>query len=433
MSTQDQLTEDLWFLSKLRSNIPGKSKVLAEHVSTLTILDAVAIYLTTGQSDGVIACHYQDTPATLILAKGGCVNDEDRSAAISLLKEITAAKDWLDLIPFLSRRSSDQVNKKIRKLRTSFVENYNFLCKAAGEYEPDPDPLMYEFRGRWSRAFLKKNGLNQTVPTEVPRILVRVLNLCNDYLMGNQEFGNTRTAWIDFIELLYATRTFFDSRFFSTLGGTRLKRRLAKVTQYIDITYAIKFLRSLDGEICVEWITDVGYGTVNRMLDTSAIGNRYKKTFVEDSNLENDAKDIMLAELDWKFPGWSGDQEGTIPVTLFVHPEIRLFLDLVKRNIAQARDIVIGCSQKRCYACKLWIKELESATKMKFITDLEFGGKLRFDWVCPDVTVLRSDNDQLGADPNSYVKKEVEEWIKGILGNERWEAFNLCCDWKIMA
>ncbi|KAH0585689.1 hypothetical protein J132_04316 [Termitomyces sp. J132] len=432
MSTQDQLTEDLWFLSKLRSNIPGGSYVPAEHVSTLTILDAVATYLTSGQSDGVIACYYQDTPATLILAKGGCVNDEDRSAATSLLKELTAAKDWLDLIPFLSQRSPDQVNKKIRKLRTSFAKDFGFLCEAAKEYEPNPDPSMHEFRGRWSRAFLKMNGLNQTVPAEVPQTLAHVLNLCNDYLTKNLEFGNTRTAWIDFVELLYVARTLFDSQFLSTLGDTTLKRHLAKVTQYIDIAYAIKFLRRFDGEICVEWVTDVAYGTVKRMLDTTAVGNRFKKTFVEDSDLVIDAKDLMLLKMNSKFPGWSGNQEEPIQVILSVHPEIRLYMDLVKRNITQDGDIVIGCSQKRCYACKLWIKELESATRMRSITDLEFGGKPRFDWACPDLTVLRSDDGQLGTDPNSHVKREVENSIRGILGKEQFDAFDLYLDNKMI-
>ncbi|KAH0585682.1 hypothetical protein H2248_008893 [Termitomyces sp. 'cryptogamus'] len=140
-------------------------------------------------------------------------------------------------------------------------------------------------------------------------------------------------------------RTFFDSRFFSTLNSMTLKQRLAKVTQYIDIAYAIKFLRRFGGEMCVEWVTDVGYGTVKRMLDTTTVRNRFKKIFVEDSDLEIDAKEIMLAEMDWKFPGWSGDRD-------------LAFSDLLKRNIAQDGDIVIGCSQKRCYACKLWIKEL---------------------------------------------------------------------------
>ncbi|KNZ76257.1 hypothetical protein J132_11127 [Termitomyces sp. J132] len=177
------------------------------------------------------------------------------------------------------------------------------------------------------------NGLNQTVPAEVPQTLVHVLDPCNDHLTKNQEFGNTR---------MYATRTLFDSRFFYTLGDTRLKRHLAKVTQYIDIGYAITFLQRLEGEIRVEWVTDVGYGTVKRMLDTTAVRNRFKKTFVEDSDLEDDAKDIMLSRLNWKFLGWNGDKEGFIQIALSVHPEIRLFLDLTKRNIAQDRDIVIG-------------------------------------------------------------------------------------------
>ncbi|KAG5351289.1 hypothetical protein C0989_007054 [Termitomyces sp. Mn162] len=408
------------------------SKVPAEHASTLTILDAVATYLTTGRSDGVIACYYQDTPATLILAKGGCVNDEDRAAAASLLKELTAAKDWLDLIPFLSRRSADQVNKRIRKLRTSFVKDFGFLCEVANEYEPNLDPSMHEFQGRWSRAFLKMNGLNQTVPAEVPRTLVHVLNLCNDYLAGNQEFGIMRTSWIDFVQLLYATRTLFDSQFFSTYCHTRLKRRLAKVTQYIDIAYAIKFLRRLEGEIRVEWVTDVGYGNIKRMLDTVAVGNRFKKTFVEDSNLKDDAKDVMLSMMNAKFSGWSGDQEGSIEVALFVHPEIRLFLDVVKRNIVLDRDIVIGCSQKRCYACKVWIEKLGSVTQMKLVTDLAFGGKPRFDWVFPDLTVLTNDIDQLEAGPNSHVERDAEDWIRDILGEERWEAFDTCRDNKMI-
>ena len=379
MSTQGQLTENLWFLSKLLPPNPRDPNAYesVEHESTLAVLDAVSIYLTTGQSDGAIACHYQDLPATLILAKGGRVNSEDRSAVASLLKELAAAKSWLDLIPFIAQRSPDKVNKRIRKLRTCFLRCFDDMCRDIRTYEPDPDSSMPEFRGRWSRVFLKRNGLDQTATTEIRQTLAQVLNLCKDYLMGNQEFGNTPPALADFIRLLYATKTLLDSQFFETYNYVTLKQRLAKVTQYLDIHYAIKFLRGLGGTINVEWVTDVGYGTAKCILDTTAVGERFKKSCV--SYASQDTKDIMLWIMDSKFSGWRGDKEGSIQVTLFVHPEIRLFLDLVRRNLVQNSDVVIGCSQKRCYACKLWIEGLRSEAEMGLVTTFD-SGKPRFDW-----------------------------------------------------
>ncbi|KAG6882899.1 hypothetical protein C0992_010358 [Termitomyces sp. T32_za158] len=431
MSYQDQLTENLWFLSKLyHSNPPDRSWVPEEHTLTLTILDAVANYLTTGQADSVIACYYQSAPATLILAKSGCVDDEDRSAVTQFLGELKAAHDWLDLLPFLAQRSSGQVNEKIHKLRTYFAKHCEDLCDAARFYQPGTDPSVSEFPGRRSRAFFAINDLNVPKPIEVPQTLIFILNLCNDYLTKNQEFGSSQDACIQFARLLYATRTLLDSQFLCTIRDPRLKRYLAELTQYLDIKHVIKFLRRLNGEIDIRWVSDVGNGTVKRVLDTATVGDRFKKSYVVNADLDDDTKDLLLTRMDRKFPGWRGDQEGPIQVTLYVHPEIRLFLDLIERNIVQDRDIVIGCSQKRCFACKLWIKKFEDTADMNLISNLDYG-KPRFDWVHPDLPAAMRNISHLEADLNSYIQSEVDLWIKSTIGQETWEAFNICCDNKI--
>ncbi|KAG6873011.1 hypothetical protein C0995_003972 [Termitomyces sp. Mi166 len=409
MSNQDELTENLWFLSKLsRSNPPDydihSTDEPTEHSSTLRVLDAVAIYLTTGQSDGVIACFYQIEASTLIFAKSGCVNAEDRSAVTSFLKEIHAAEKWIDLLPFLAQRSAHQVNKKIRKLRTSFLECFDHLRRLA-ERHYMPSSYEPEFHGRWYRAFLKANKLDATELAEVPQALVRVLESCRDYLTNNQEFANTPDACADFSRLLYATRTLFDTPFFSIYGPFKLKRHLAKVTQYLDIARVIKSYKKLRRrEIGVEWIEDDGRRAVERILDTATVGNGFKKAFVEGADMENEAKDIMLSTMDSKFPGWRGDEKGSLQVTLSVHPEIRLYLELVKRNIAQTRDIV-----------------------MNFITNLNYG-KRRCDWLYPDLKPFTRANDHIGTCLDSHVRTEVEREIKDVLEREQWEAHNVYSD-----
>ncbi|KAH0586996.1 hypothetical protein H2248_005816 [Termitomyces sp. 'cryptogamus'] len=104
---QLQLAEDLWLLRTLRFTRPASKwpDLGRDDHQRLVLSDAVALYLTTDEPDGLVAAFYMPENNILYLAKSGSSDPRYVAESNLFFDTLTSADGSEDLFPFLARRS----------------------------------------------------------------------------------------------------------------------------------------------------------------------------------------------------------------------------------------------------------------------------------------------------------------------------------------
>ncbi|KNZ77879.1 hypothetical protein J132_03155 [Termitomyces sp. J132] len=370
---QPQLAEDLWLLRTLRFNKPASEwpELGRDAYQRLVLSDAVALYLTTDEPDGLVAAFYMPENNILYLAKSGSSDPRYVAESTLFFDTLTSADGSEDLLPFLARRSCRRINKRIRKLHDSLKFLYIDLYKAAGEYEPTDT----EFHGPWYRIFIQiLQAENQLNTPSFKEVLIHALTFCNDRSKKNPEFSEKAESQRAFFESLCAASTFLNSQFFRSYEYrdllTRLERCLEKLVDYLAVSRLIKVWRR--------------------------------------SNL--------FSNMDMRYPGWQGDVTKGITFVPCVHAEISLILHLMSnvKNLQTRMDepIPLGSGKRTCFACSLWMDEFNRILKMKWTTSSN-NGKPEYNWALPNAEAIVP---YVGAEGYARITSRISEDITDAIG-----------------
>ncbi|KAG6873980.1 hypothetical protein C0995_007936 [Termitomyces sp. Mi166 len=334
---------------------------------------------------GVVAVFYKPENNILFLAKSGSSDLRYEAESALFFRTLTSANGFEDLLPFLARRSCIKVNKRISKLRDSLETLYDELLDAAKRYEPKDK----EFHGPWYKIFIQiLQAENQLHPLSAQQVLIHTLTFLMDRLKRNPQFSDKTESHRPFAELLYAASTFLDSDFCllheRRNALNRLGLHLQKLTDYLDVSRLSKVWQRYGRDTCIKWITNVEQSGVPRMLAPAGVGERHLEVIRVDEMSKY--KSYMLSNMDIKYPGWRGEASEGITFVPCMHAEINLILYLMgsiqSLQIRPDEPLPIGCSQRSCFACSLWMDEFNRVLKMKWMTSRN-NGQPRYDWVLP--------------------------------------------------
>ncbi|KAG6875415.1 hypothetical protein C0992_003959 [Termitomyces sp. T32_za158] len=412
---QSKIAEDLWLLQKLRFSPDTLPLEISRDAYKRVILsDTIALYLTTDDLDGVVAVFYMPQDSILFLAKSGSSDPSYAAESTIFFRELANADGFEDLLPFLARRSCNRVNKRIRKLFYYYDLFVDELLRAAREYEPTDT----EFSGPWYRKFIQVVGTGDQLDTlSFKQILLHALTFCKDQLETNLEFSDKPESHRSFAGLLYAASTLLYSDFFPLLerqnGLTRLGYQLEKITDYLRVSRLIKVWQRYGRDTHVKWVNYVEPSGVPRMLVTTGVGKRHLEAVYPGNR---NFKPHLLNNMDMKYPGWNGEDSEPITFVPCMHAEIRLILYLMGSftNLQSQGDEVlpIGCGQRSCFACTLWINEFNRVLQMKWTTGCN-NGHPRYDCALPSVEAVAP---YIGAEGYQRITLYIQQGITDAIG-----------------
>ncbi|KAG6868211.1 hypothetical protein C0993_006184 [Termitomyces sp. T159_Od127] len=428
---QPQIAEDLWLQRKLSSLMATSPppEICREAYQRLVLSDTIALYLTTDDRDGVVAACYMPQDAILFLAKSGSSDSSYIAESKVFFRELANANGFEDLLPFLARRSCNRVNKRIRKLRHYYKMFGEELLREARKYEPTDT----EFSGPWYRKFVQiaQTG-NQLDKLSFKQILLHVLTFCKEQLENNIEFSDKPESHRQFAALLYAASALLNSDFYPWLENenclSRLGRQLEKITDYLRVSRLIKVWRRYGQDTNIKWIADVEQSEVPRTLATAGVGERHLEAIYWRNvhQTTDDYRPYLFRKMDWRFPGWKGEASETITFVPCMHAEIRLILYLMGSfgNLQTRHDetIPIGCGQRSCFACTLWIYEFNRVLQMKWTTRRN-NGPPRYDCALPRAEAIVP---YVGAEGyqriTSYVHQGIRDAIAEVIREQLGDA-----------
>ncbi|KAH0590045.1 hypothetical protein J132_02005 [Termitomyces sp. J132] len=355
-TVQTSLSEDLLFLRRLWFS-PRLPRCPFNNDREL-ILNTVALYMTTGRPDGVIATFFHETTSTLYLAKSGPLSHEDADIATSFLSCLKDATGFETLLPFLARHSADNVEKRVRNLSQSFQQISHSLATVA--LQPVENTALESLESLLESPF----RFNNTVETH---------NNFIDIIAASKNFLKLFSSFEDPLAYMFG-RTYL----------SRLKRHLAKVVQYLDVKQLIRFFQRNNSKIELLWIPDTSQRQLS--LNTETFVVRHLDDFLAwaitgfDSSEEAQIRECIASSLR------RGEQP--LKVTPLVDPEIRLIMYLtdvveVQSQYLPDTQLHIGSSKRICSCCDKWIDTFNKCLVVKWTTAY-FSNNMQSDWRIPD-------------------------------------------------
>ncbi|KAG5337484.1 hypothetical protein J132_07718 [Termitomyces sp. J132] len=384
---QVSLSEDLYLLKRVQSSscLPRYTFVNQQEF----ILNTVALYMTTGRPDGVVATFFHESTFTLYLAKSGPPNHIDAAKATSFLSCLKDATGFEALLPFLALYSAENVEKRIRNLFYSLEEILELLAEIAPE--------------------------DENTALESLKTLLEFPFTFDDTAEAHDKFINIIAASSNLLKCFSSFQSAFPSKY-ANVYLSRLKRHLTKVVQYRDANRLIWFVQRNSSKITICWVP----GTSQRQLSlTGTVVDRYLDGFLAwaiidfDLNKKAQIRELMASALTYR------DQ--TIEVTVFVHPEIRLIMYLtdvvgVQSQYPPGTQLYIGSGKRICGCCEQWIDAFNNCVTVKWMaTFLNHG--MRYDWKIPDPDLTQ--HIQVAVrQGNDAVLKSVERGMRDKLTRE---------------
>ncbi|KAG5333673.1 hypothetical protein C0989_005034 [Termitomyces sp. Mn162] len=416
-----QLAEDLWLLRTLRFTKPASKwpELGRDDHQRLVLSDAVALYLTTDEPDGLVAAFYMPENNILYLAKSGSSDPQYVTESTLFFDTLTSANGSEDLLPFLARRSCNRINKRIRKLCHSFDFSHIDLLHELKEYEPTET----EFHGPWYRIFIKiLQAENQLDTPSFKQVLIHAITFCNDRLEKNPEFSDKTESHRPFFELLCAASTLLNSQFYERFErgfNTQLERRLEKLVDYLAVSRLIKVWRRYGRDTRIEWITGVEHSRIPRVLTTAGVGERHLNREVDETK---SYRPDLFSNMNWRYRGWQGDPTKGITFVPCMHAEINLILYLMSnvKNIQTRVDepLPIGSGERTCFACSLWMDEFNRILKMKWTTG-STSGRSGYNWALPNAEAIVPYVGVEGYNRiTSHICQGVTDAIGGVIRDE---------------
>ncbi|KAH0586997.1 hypothetical protein J132_04527 [Termitomyces sp. J132] len=416
-----QLAEDLWLLRTLRFTKPASKwpELGRDAYQRLVLSDAVALYLTTDEPDGLVAAFYMPENNILYLAKSGSSDPRYVAESNLFFDTLTSADGSEDLFPFLARRSCNRINKRIRKLHKSLKFCHVDLFNRLREYEPTET----EFHGPWYRIFIKILQAEYQLDTPSSKeVLIHAITFCEDRLKKNPEFSDKTESHRPFFELLCAASTLLNSQFyerFERVLHTRLERRLEKFVDYLAVSRLIKVWRRYGRDTRIEWITGVEQSRIPRVLTTAGVGERHLNREVDETK---SYRPDLFSNMNWRYRGWQGDATKGITFVPCMHAEINLILHLMSnvKNFQSQVDepLPIGSGERTCFACSLWMDEFNRILKMKWTTSGN-NGKPGYNWALPNAEAIVPYVGVEGYNRiTSHICQGVTDAIGGVIRDE---------------
>ncbi|KAG5350376.1 hypothetical protein C0989_011299 [Termitomyces sp. Mn162] len=359
-TVQTPLSEDLFFLGRLISSHPPHPFLNKQEL----LLNAVALYMTTGHPDGVIATFFHETSFTIYLAKSGPLSHDDAERATSFFSCLKVATGFKSLLPYLARYSVENVEKRVRNLSHSLKDLLPWVSDVVLQHEENAALESLESLLKSPFTFL-------------------------DTAESHNTFTNIIAASKNILALFSPFSCALASLYGIEEPLSRFKRRLGKIVQYLDINQVIRFVQRNSSKIIFFWVPDTTRGQISVNLGT--LKDRHLDGFLESATANlfpaQRAKSRELMAVALTYP----DQ--TVEVTLFVHPEIHLIMYLtdvvgVQNQYPPDTRLCIGSSKNICGCCKQWIDAFNNCMTVKWMTTFHNDG-MYCNWKIPDPDLVQ--------------------------------------------
>ena len=349
--------------------------------SGMRVLDMIAVCLTTGNPDDVVAAAFDKHEGiTLVLAKNGDVLPADYAATTTFLSALTRARGWIDLLPFLVRHGKENMDKRIRNLHQSITDLNNDLRSAAAQHPFQTMEEEFPHSERYRRAMYPDQRVT------VNRVLDDFIRTCRD--ASAFQIQEDQMSFLKYVQLLGAADALQNSRFLLQLTSdrnlanskrreraVRLKRRLAKICQYARIEQLIKMVKRLPN-IPFRWVegnlVGTGEGTFEICADPMDAVSR---------GLPGELSLQDVEAINERFPQLARNWEQRRFINPRIHAELRIILHL-SRSLLSRSQLPIGCSKRSCLCCVLWMNAFNSDTGMLWMTSGS-QGKPYDNWALP--------------------------------------------------
>jgi len=435
MDDQAILCESLRLLSELAycDNDMGYSSILSNKDdctghshAEIRILDTIAVSLTTGKpGDAVVVALDKSRGLQLVLAKNDVPTLEDKRALQEFIAAITqpGINDALDVFPYLIQRCHVNINKRISHLHQALSEFFD-------EEKNAPSPLLDSALAGYVPLSIKVEfPKSRTDPLSSTPVTTMINKLFYDAFYASKLTVDPRdglSSRASFSKIFLPSCVILHSLFLEALVNDRdvlnakrrdlaekLKRRLAKVCQYITgVKKLIADVRRWfpNGEISYRWVeTPYLEESLSLCEDVNAAVWRA-------SQRNDQLTDGHISALYSAFPRIASNWQQRQCVHPFVHAEIRIMLSLAKRTNRDWRPAqrVIGCSKRSCLCCTLWITAYNEHFRTKWMTSRSHG-KSCADWALPGAA--RSDKmmDNGWSKANDIMLYDVQRRLRDTL------------------
>ncbi|KAL6307062.1 hypothetical protein BKA93DRAFT_770352 [Sparassis latifolia] len=381
-SDQTTLSEKLQLLQELSSSdldVPFKGSGVHSNreirdsdsrtTSDIHILDVIAICLTTGEPGDVVAAAFdREQRLSLVLAKNGPPTPEDELATQNLISAITdpAVAYATDIFHTLLSRCRANMEKRMRNLHRSVSLFVVDLGSALQEYAPKS--VEDEFPG--STRFRRETYGDVAPPFRTMlQDLVRMIRdssavplVPDDVELSRSRFGDLYVVAIALLRSRFLGHLCADKHPVNAAQRGRaekLKRRLAKVCQYYGgVTKLIRNAKRYfpDGHIPYRWISDRFVGSGEGQLE---LCDDYLDAVQRAFGYPLSPQTVNA--LEQRFPDMRSNWARRRTVDTCVHAELRIVLHLrsasshPRRTVGPPAQDAIGCSERSCLCCALWI------------------------------------------------------------------------------
>jgi hypothetical protein len=312
----------------------------------------------------------------------------------------------MDLFPFLIRRCGANIDKRIRNLHTSIQLDFSLALK---EYKLRDD-ITAEFPGAGDLL----GDYGNLVPP-FATVWGDFVEKITDMTAQGLNAGNISFSTGKYAEIFIVADALARSRFLKTLiedrnlltndckeGAEKLKRRLAKVCQYVSgISYLIQKAKRLF-PIPHRWVTDSFIGTGESVFDLCDNAYDAVSRGLDRPSLSPE----IVNQLEKRFPFILSNWERQKTMHPCIHAELRIILHLGPPSTTEPLVHPIGVSKRSCFCCTLWIESHNRIFRTQWMTSGSHG-KPYANWALPGAACSYA----IQADGRSSVDKEV---LRGV-------------------
>ncbi|RDB30247.1 hypothetical protein Hypma_007329 [Hypsizygus marmoreus] len=351
----------------------NEDKCATKAHTELCILDTIAVCLISGEQDNVIAAALDKREnITLILAKNRHVVPEDTVRVSDFMSAVEGAELWDDVLPFLTKYSKEQLDKRIAHLRLSMFQHSEWLAAEARGYQFS-SALETEFPE--ASVYLEASYPEAQPPWTPLRIILDVIQVCFKECDGF-EMQSNELSYVRFYRLYGAANTLRNSAFLAHIVQDprrawrieKLKRRLGKICQYSRIDLLIKQVRK-GGVYPFRWIEMTSRGTGEGRHTLCNSPQDVVARVWKNPPGKQPAPSSKTVETHPNLTNW----DEKLVVDTHIHAELRIILHLSRPFLSGSQkpsdmQLPIGCSKRSCLCCMLWMESFNKIVGTHWMT-----------------------------------------------------------------
>ncbi|KAG6887320.1 hypothetical protein C0992_012874 [Termitomyces sp. T32_za158] len=410
---QTRLSENMELLELFRYRDPSKNlsntTTFPYNREVLHILDMISTCFATGQEGDVIATmvviRKETQKALFYLAsnRSGKPSVQQTDAVLRFQNTLAHARTYEDLIPFVARYSSQNVMKRVSKLRAGF-----------------------------DNLFSSRKIVSAIRDIDTNHVFFNLLTVCHQMITSTPEEGNyrlleTSTSCRKLVRLIETSRNLEkdDDTWnhlymrieekdidLPTLGSTdlvecakTLHRRLCKISQYRVLENLIKFVKS-HKDFNFQWVPDLflpgrtGEMTIKPQPLERIARSRVDELLIQQKPKRRSEYDHFVGQARARL---SKENGGKWPKEFAtnVHCEIRIIrycMERFEKGTFIPDELIIGTSKRCCLFCDEWINRFNKISGLNFMTGGSHGkayrraaltGVEKAEWIGADTSLMQ--------------------------------------------